>query len=346
MSQSKRQIYFNEFNILMEKATYLPLVSGLLRAHAEESNVVRDHYEFKPFLFHIDAPDRILDQYEEPYLAAFSVSMWNEQLSLRVARQVKERFPRCLVVFGGAQVPHAPAAFFEKHAFVDVAVRGEGEESFTGILERLAEGQNLDELPGVSWRTPSGEVRLSDQERPFNRDLDVYPSPYLNGLFDKLMEDRRDLTFQAIVETNRGCPFHCTFCYWGKGGLSRKYRYHSMERVAAEIDWIGEHQVRYVFNADSNFGMHKRDLEIANLLVDVKKKYGYPEKFRTCYGKNTDENIYAIGTLLHKHALEKGITISYQSTDQQVQNNIKRHNIKMDFAKELNRRFNDDDVPV
>ena len=76
MSQSKRQIYFNEFNILMEKATYLPLVSGLLRAHAEESNVVRDHYEFKPFLFHIDAPDRILDQYEEPYLAAFSVSMW------------------------------------------------------------------------------------------------------------------------------------------------------------------------------------------------------------------------------------------------------------------------------
>ena len=345
MSRKKR-VYFNEYNVLMGGTTYLPLVSGLLHASALVSEQVRAAYAFMPYIFHIANPQAILARYDEPAVAAFSLSMWNEQLNLAVAREVKRRFPDCVIIFGGAQVPHDPSAYFARHPFIDIAVRGEGEEAFRELLERLADGRLPSDLPGVSWRAPDGGVQVSVKERAFVRDLDEYPSPYLEGLYDELMASRKDLTFQAIVETNRGCPFHCTFCYWGKGGLSRKYRYHGLDRVQAEIDWLGRNKVRYVFNADSNFGMHRRDREIADFLVAVKKKYAFPEKFRTCYGKNTDEKIFEIGSLLHDHQLEKGVTISYQSLDPQVQKNIKRDNIKLEYAKLLHRRFNERDVPV
>jgi len=347
MSKSgKKQIYFNEYNVLLGDTTYLPLVSGLLHAHALLSPKIKNACEFQPYLFHLDSPEKIIEKYDNPFVAAFSMSMWNEQLSLRIAREVKDRFPDCHIIVGGAQVPHHPETFFKEHPFIDIAVRGEGEESFTDVLECLLDDGNLDDCPGVSWVTKEREYRRNTVERPFNRDLDTYPSPYLHGLFDTLVQKRDDLKFQAIIETNRGCPFLCTFCYWGKGGLSRKYRYHSLDRVQEEIDWMGKHNIQYVFNADSNFGMHKRDMEIAEFLAETKKKYGTPEKFRTCYGKNTDEKILTIGSFLHDHGLEKGITISYQSMNLQVQKNIKRDNIRIDVARNLQVQFSEKDIPI
>jgi radical SAM superfamily enzyme YgiQ (UPF0313 family) len=347
----KRNVQLGEFNLLMNGSTYLPLVSGLLQANAQTSDIVREHFAFAPFLFHNDKLERIVDRYEAPSVAAFSMLMWNAELSLRVAEAVKRRHPDCLIVFGGASVPHHPDAFLAQYPFIDVTVRGEGETPFTNVLERLAAvtgaaDVDLDGVVGTSWRTPTGEVRHCNVDTPFARDLDAYPSPYLEGLFDDLFTAHPELAFQAIVETNRGCPFQCTFGYWGKGGMSRKYRFHGIERVKAEIDWMAEHQIRYVFNADSNFGMHRRDMEIAEYLVATKQRTGFPHKFRTCYGKNTDEKIFAIGKLFHDHGLEKGITISYQSVDEDVQRNIKRDNIRLECARELQRKFNDSGVPV
>jgi len=133
----KQRVYFNEYNVLMEKTAYLPFVSGLLQAYAQTDALIARHYAFMPFLFHRDDPEHILAAYENPAVAAFSVCMWNEQLCLAVAREVKRRYPSCLIVFGGPQVPHHPKAYFERHPFIDVAVRGEGERTFAEILARF-----------------------------------------------------------------------------------------------------------------------------------------------------------------------------------------------------------------
>jgi radical SAM superfamily enzyme YgiQ (UPF0313 family) len=343
----KQRVYLNEFNVLLDNTAYLPIVSGLLRAYAETQPDLVDAYAFMPFLFHRDRPEPILARYDAPAVAAFSTSMWNEQLNLHVAREVKRRWPECLIVFGGPQVPHHPAAYFAANAFVDIAVRGEGEEAFADVLRRALSSRDFADVPGLAWRDPSsGACIRNDAERPQSRDLDVYPSPYIEGLFDDLMTAPGGMRFQAIIETNRGCPFPCTFCFWGQGGLSRKYRFHGIERVAREIEWCAAHRIAYVFNADSNFGMHKRDLEIAQILVETKARTGYPEKFRTCFGKNTDDKIYEIATLLHAHGLEKGITLARQSDDEEVLKNVRRQNIKLSTYENLQRRFNAGDVPV
>ena len=346
--KTKKAVYFNEYNILMGgNTTYLPLVSGILRSYAEESTKILDSYSFQKFIFHVDSVENIIAQYTvQPFLAAFSLLMWNEQLSLTVAREIKKKYPECIIVFGGASVPHNAVNFMNKFNFVDVCIRGEGEESFTDLLEYLVDNKPLNNLPGLVFRNKNGKVCNNEGERPNNRDLDIYPSPYLMGIFDEVIKDNSHFDFQAIIETNRGCPFQCTYCYWGKGGLSRKYRFHSLERVRDEIVWMGKNKIGYVFNADSNFGMHRRDIEIAKYLVDTKKEFGFPEKFRTCYGKNTDDKIFKVAKLLRDNNLEKGITVSYQSFDSQVQVNIKRKNIKISSAHNLQSRFNKENVPV
>ncbi len=343
----KRRVYFNEYNVLMDGAAYLPLVSGILRAYAQSLPQLDAQYDFMPFLFMRDTPEILSARHEAPDVAVFSSSMWNEQLNLHVAKAVKAQHPNCLIIFGGAQVPHHPESYFEEHPYIDVAARGEGERPFAAILERYIDSADFSDIPNVAWRDrATGSCVTNSGEFPPEKDLDLYPSPYLDGLFDYIFEEHADFEMQAIIETNRGCPFLCAFCFWGQGGLSRKFRYHGIDRVREEIEWCAQHKIRYMFNADSNFGMHKRDVEIAEILVATKKKYGYPDKFRTCFGKNTDERIFSIGLLLNKHLMEKGITLSRQSMDDRVLANIDRTNIKMETYRNLQIKFTEHEVPV
>ena len=206
-------------------------------------------------------------------MATFSICMWNEQLSLQLAREIKSRWPNCLIVFGGSQCPHDSKAYLAEHAFIDVAVRAEGEEAFYGICERFMDSRDFSGVPNVTFRHPvSGETIVNSEKSDFERDLDSYPSPYTSGMFDYMFAAHPETDFQAIIETNRGCPFLCTFCYWGRGGTTRRYRYHSLERVRDEIEWVARSGIRYLFNADSNFGMHKRDGEIVDMLIESKKQ--------------------------------------------------------------------------
>lgn len=345
----RKRVYFNEYNLRMGRMCYLPIVSGLLRAYAETNPRVKAAYEFMPFIYHLDSVDAILARYQEPPdVAAFSMCMWNEQCNLCVAAEIRQRWPQCLIIAGGPQVPHEAGDYFARYPFLDICVRAEGEEPFAAILERYIADEHFDDIPDVTYRDRrTGEVKTNALVRPYKKSLDEYPSPYLEGLYDDLLRQQgQDLEFQAIIETNRGCPFPCTFCYWGRGGLTRKYRFYDMDRVAAEIDWCGRNHIKYVFNADSNFGMHPRDRDIAEHIVATKKTYGFPEKFRTCYGKNTDDKIFEIGALFHAHQLEKGITLARQSNDEQTLENIRRQNIKMSTYRNLQRRFNDLNVPI
>ena len=343
----KRRVYFNEYNVPQANNAYLPLVSGLLQAYAETHPKIKAQYEFMPFLFIRESVEEIVDKYEHPSVAAFAISMWNEQANLKVAAKIKQLYPHCLVVFGGPHVPHYPKDYFERYPFIDVAVRGEGEEAFSEVLTRFIDFRSFDGIPGISWRDPQSQALVrNDEERELPRDLDVFPSPYLNGLYDSLFVGNPNANYQAIIETNRGCPFLCTFCFWGQGGLNLKFRFHSKERVREELKWMAKHKIQYLFNADSNFGMHRQDMDTAKTLVEMKKKYGYPDKFRTCFGKNTDNRIYDVATLLHQNDLEKGITLSRQSNNPETLDNIKRKNIKMSTYRNLQTMFNENGIPV
>ncbi|MFA6091896.1 MAG: cobalamin-dependent protein [Elusimicrobiota bacterium] len=342
---SPKEIYLHEFNVAMEKSIYLPLASGLLQAYAQTIPVLRENYRFMPLRFVRGDLAGMMEGYGNPDVAGFSVSMWNMNLSLAIAERLKSRFPGCLVVFGGPQVPFEAADFFREHPFIDAVVRGEGEKSFAEILERALSSRDFSGIDGISYRDPKdGSCVKNPGERQVLKDLDVYPSPYLAGVYDSLFS--QGLDFQVIIETNRGCPYNCSYCFWGKGGLSKKYGFFSLERVKAEAQWCGARGIKYVFCADSNFGAFKRDLEIARYFVEAKLAGGFPEKFRVCYAKNTEDTVFEIGKLLHSHQMEKSITMARQTNNEEAALNVNRKNIKMEVFNKLQRKYNQEKIPV
>jgi putative methyltransferase len=314
-----KKVYFFEGNIPMGRTVYLPLVSGILAAYAKTYPAIKKSYEFMKPLYKRDLPVNILKHYDNPSIACFSVSLWNFELSKEIARLVKEKYPDCLIIFGG---PSAP--FDGVMEGVDYVINGEGEKKFVNILLRLI-----------------GEPEIEVKQE---QDLDHFPSPYSSGEFDQVIKD--DMEFQAIVETNRGCPFLCTYCFWGMAGNNKRFRFHSVEQVKEEADWIGRNRIKYVFCADSNFGMFKRDIEIAQIYADVKAKYGYPEKFRVCYGKNAQESIYETAKVLSKAGLAKAITLAKQTDNQLALDNVKRTNISNKVYNELQQRYMAEGIPT
>jgi radical SAM superfamily enzyme YgiQ (UPF0313 family) len=247
---------------------------------------------------------KINEPAEDPDIAAFSVSLWNKNYCLNKAQQIKDKYPECRLVFGGPSVDEV------KHLEGAEIIDGEGEAAFLKSVGIDAEIKELDDIP----------------------------SPYLSGVFDGINGT------QAIVETNRGCPFGCAYCFWGKG--SKRVKFHSMEYVKAEAEWIGINKIPYVFCADGNFGMFSRDPEIARIYADAKKKYGYPEKFRVCYGKNAEESVFETASILAEAGLSKSVTLSPQTRNQKALEIIGRKNIRNDYFDKMQERYENAGIPV
>ena len=125
-----------------------------------------------------------------------------------------------------------------------------------------------------------------------------------------------------------------------------KYKFHSLDYVRGDLEWVAKNNIAYTFMSDSNFAMHRRDKEIAEYAVEMKKRYNSPEKFRVCWGKNSDEKVFEVASILHSADMEKGITLARQSNDVTTLENIRRSNISLDTYRNLQTRFSDKGVPV
>jgi radical SAM superfamily enzyme YgiQ (UPF0313 family) len=317
----------------------LPYSVGLLQAYAQEH--ARDEHEFLLPIYERMDVDAAVDHLAGADVAGFSAYVWNERLSLEIARRLRERSPETLIVFGGPQVPDRSEAWLRANPFVDVAVHGEGEAIFTALLDR-AGTRDWDGLPGISFLHADGTY----EQRPKGTrilDLAEIPSPFLAGTFDELLAANPRKGWVMIWETNRGCPFSCTFCDWGSATNSKVMRF-ELERILGEIEWMGEHRIGFVFCADANFGMLKRDIEIAQAVVDVKTRLGFPFSFSVQNTKNATERAYEIQLLLNRSLNAYGVTLSLQSTNQDTLANIKRANISSDSYRELQRRFAADGI--
>ena len=95
----------------------------------------------------------------------------------------------------------------------------------------------------------------------------------LSGSFDRLIEAYPENEWLILWETNRGCPFKCTFCDWGSATASKVNKF-DLERLKLEIDWFSKNKIEFIFCCDANFGILKRDIEIAEYVAIKKKRTG------------------------------------------------------------------------
>ncbi len=170
------------------------------------------------------------------------------------------------------------------------------------------------------------------------RDLSELPSPFLNGIFDNIVKKNPSEKWIGLWETNRGCPFQCTFCDWGSATAGKVIKFEE-DRLFEEINWMAERKIEYIFVCDANFGIQKRDIDIARRVAEIKQRTGYPQGFSVQNTKNATERAYETQKIIADAGLNKGVALSMQSLDPTTLINIKRDNISLETYLELARRF-------
>ena len=294
-----------------QKTFWLPYSVGTIWSYAQQFDHIKNNFECKELFFRKEDPEVILARLDNPKLCGFSNYIWNRNYNLYVAEQIKKRWPDCVIIFGGPDVD----SYVSKFTFIDTIILNEGEQSFAQLLTDIAENK---------------EVELMYQAERLT-DLNV-PSPYTTGVFDNIIAQHTDAVWLMVLETNRGCPFQCTFCDWGSA-IHQKVKKFPMEKIEAELQWMSKNPIDYIYCADANFGIFKeRDFEIATL-VHKYGKLGILKAFRTNYAKNSNELIFKIAKTLGEFA--RGVTLSVQSMHDKTLKAIKRENLASNDLNEL-----------
>lgn len=340
MSEQKLIIQLAQVSQSRARRQYLPYAAGLLQAHTLRHASDSTRYTFLPILF---LREPVVDNLKKVLLAdviAFSAYVWNIEYSLALARAVKAQKPETLTIFGGPQVPDRAQAFLEAHPEVDVCCHGEGEEVFLDLLESLPD-KDWSAIGGISWRDEAGQFHTNPQ-RPRKKELDEIPSPYLMGIFDDMMQNHA-FEWTMLWETNRGCPFSCTFCDWGSATAAKVNRF-GLERLKREMDWMGANQIEIVNCCDANFGIFPRDVDIAEYAVQVREKTGAPKILFIQGVKNATERSYQIQKKIIDAGMGSLVTLALQSVTPRTLKSIRRENISLDTYRELQHRFQKDGV--
>ena len=311
-----KNIYLCQFSIISEqKFVLLPYSAGMIQAYAQSIDEINQQYKFHSDIFFIpDDTIKILDQINEPYIVGFSVYLWNLDYSDLIAKEIKKRWKNCIIVYGGPQA--------RKRPWVDKVIYKEGEISFANFLLE----KNI------------------DVERI--KDLNSLPSPYLNGVFDHYFKKYDNYVLNAVLETNRGCPYKCTFCDWGGVTYSKIHKF-DLQRIFEELEWFSNQKIEHVTCTDANFGIFKeRDEKIVDKLIQLKHDNEYPYVFSTNWAKNSNEDILNIASKLKTASMLRKLGLSLQSLNFDVLTNVKRKNMELNNLSNILKQAKERDLEV
>jgi len=314
---------------------YTPTGVGYLAAYAKSK--LGKQIEFCLF----KSVTKLLDAYEKkkPDLVGFSNYTWNSALSKFAGQWIKNRDPSLPIIMGGPNIrtyPKGIEEFLRANDYVDIYCMFAGEISVYEILKFLLDQPEEKRTSNIlRGRVVNGcysifKNRLignSNYTRP--DDLDEIPSPYLTGLMDPFLKEG----YYPILETNRGCPFSCTFCIWGISALNKLLRF-SMQRVKEELSYVANssHESSAIVLADANFGILPRDVEIAQHIRNLYDETKSFSSIRMYWSKVAKPHMVDIGKILghltHTY-------IAFQSLDDKVLENVKRKNIRIEELSNL-----------
>jgi hypothetical protein len=199
---------------------------------------------------------------QAPDVIGLGCSVWNHDRTLHLCGLLKRRMPDLEIVLGGPEVTRDNRDLFQQDAF-DFAVIGEGEETFRDLLECLASGgAETSRIPGLACRQ-AGQWRFNSSRPPIP-DLNGIPSPYLSGLL------RPSFLRTIALETVRGCPYRCTYCYYHKSYPS--LRTFELERIRWELTWALEQGVEEVYFVDPCFARRPQLTELLGILHSLNRQ--------------------------------------------------------------------------
>lgn len=191
--------------------------------------------------------------------------------ALRIARELKEKFPNLTIIAGGVHPSTEPVLTLQQNQHIDAICIGAGEEVCLDVVE----GKDVSSIPGLMHRDFVDKY----VERPVEMDIDKYPYPN----FDLINIDfYTEFTLHTVSGwgyrglaylTSRSCPYSCKFC---ASDWSKPVRYHSPKYVVGLAKHIAAYDIDVIgFFDDTIIANKSRLLKICKEFVDAKIFYPY-----------------------------------------------------------------------
>lgn len=334
--------------------TYLPIMWGILKTYWEHNSSNKERINWLQPINHASNAPILLRPYSSSTIDVLILSCytWNWKLQCLIAQEIKHHSPDCLVIAGGPEPDYKDSDFFKKYPYIDVLSQKDGEISITKILEKVLEHGSyklitnrhiLADIPGLYLpSSDGGHLCTGHTEIPTEFPHSLYLEQSLH--YEKML---RSIGPNVVViwETNRGCPYKCSFCDWGSSTMS-KIRPFPMERLKAEVDWFGRMKIGMIMLADANFGLLPRDIEITDLIVETHNKYGFPKYFTYNTAKNNPDRTLAIARKLFNSGLMSAHVLSIQHTNEAVLAATDRRNISIEKQCAVTRELMADNIPI
>ena len=324
-----------------ENAYFLPYSAACIWSYL--NSVPNNPYTLNHLLFRREPVDSIVEKLQHDDVVAFSCYIWNRKYCLAVAKRLKEINSEIKIVFGGPELEVTDTSFFSKYPYIDVHVVNEGEIVFSDLVFNF---DNLPSVDGIIYNDNGRTVTNKLAKRIDN--LTILPSPYLDGTFDRLAKDHPEIEWNATIETNRGCPYKCTFCDWGSLTYSKVKKF-EIDRIFAEFEWVFTHNCFSIELADANFGIFvERDTMIIDEFIRLILHHQKKVLFYTNWAKNQNS---AVINIVKKLITEAGQTNSSLSVALQTLNDtaldaINRKNLQTNRIKELYKQCQENNVPL
>lgn len=311
----------------------LPLSYGMLLAYAQ-SKLDRAEFDLKLRLIESESSLQKNFVTGAQNVLLCSNYFWNVKSNLDLSKKAKQLDPNCVTIHGGPSTPKYQLAceeFLSVNEHIDIAVRGEGEITLVEALSAIKKQTHKSAVINGATVVSDGKI-VRHPERSLIKDVNSIPSPYLTGIFDSV-----DTTkwWGIPIETNRGCPYVCAYCDWARS----KVRAYDFDRVISEIEWVSKNRHNVLYLIDANFGILRRDIDIARKICDISRESGFPKSVEACFSKNAKESLLNIvQTFTSAGLVTRGI-VGVQTRDERTLNSIMRKNIRMQDTDKIGATF-------
>ena len=181
--------------------------------------------------------------------------IWNESYVQRLLPALRSAGYRGRIILGGPQISYQSHDLERLYPEADAFVRGYGEQALVELLACNVPRP----IPGVHW---AGEPDLAEQARV---QLDELASPFLTGAVD-VAQDHRFIRW----ETQRGCPYRCTFCQHREADARPVLRRFDQNRIDDEIRLFTRHGVRSIAVLEPVFNLGEHAYEVLGRLRHYK----------------------------------------------------------------------------
>ena len=313
---------------------FMPYGVGLVASYAKK--IFAENIEVKIFKY----PQKLYEALNKEHcdILGCSTYVWNSNISHWACRVARTKNPNVITILGGPDFPKdygQKLEYFKKNEYVDIRVLLEGEVAFSNIIKLIlnyginAKDKILNEKINGCVFLNKNKTSLVESYAQRIQLLDTIPSPYTTGILDEFFNGK----LIPVIQTTRGCPFSCNFCVESDDYYS-KIKNFQTEYAVNELDYIGQKisktpSVTTLQIADSNYGMYKRDKFISEKILELQKKYNWPQGIYVSTGKHFGNVIDTTEMLMDSF----DFSMSVQSMDHDVLDTIGRKNISPEKYK-------------